>query len=151
MKKDLPDYLSNHAGKEVTFKNVEAIVKYNLKDTLLRAPYGQQLFNGIVADSTSAEELEKISAELEDKGRTFFDIPMQQYDLDAVVSINNYHAAYAAVAKYPALAVPAGFEASGEPKSVTFIARPFEEEMLLQIGHAFEQESRLRKAPKNYN
>ncbi|MHA6281184.1 amidase family protein [Salinimicrobium sp. CAU 1759] len=150
MKKDLPAYLSRQAGKEVTFKNVEAIVKYNLKDTLLRAPYGQQLFENIVSDTTSAEELERISAQLQESGRKFFDVPMQQHNLDAVASINNYHAAYAAVAKYPALAVPAGFEASGEPKSITFIAKPYEEDKLLNLGYAFEQQSYARKPPKNY-
>lgn len=150
MKKDLAEYLTNYAGKDVTFKNVEAIVKYNLKDSLLRAPYGQQLFNAIVADTTSAEELEKISTELEKSGRKFFDEPMQQHNLDAVASMNNYHAAYAAVAKYPALAVPAGLEKTGEPKSITFIVKPFEEDKLLQIGYAFEQQTNLREAPKNY-
>ena len=150
MKKDLPAYLSQHAGKDVTYKNVEAIVKYNLKDTLLRAPYGQQLFENIVADTTSAEELERISVQLQEKGREFFDVPMQQHNLDAVASINNYHAAYAAVAKYPALAVPAGFEVSGEPKSITFIAKPYEEDKLLNLGYAFEQQSYARKPPKNY-
>lgn len=151
MKKDLPAYLSKYAGEEVTFKNVEAITKYNLKDSLLRAPYGQQLFDAIVADTTSAEELERISAELQKSGRKFFDEPMQQYNLDAVASINNYHASYAAVAKYPALAVPAGLESTGEPKSITFIAKPFEEDKLLEIGYAFEQQTHLRRAPKNYN
>ncbi|NJW51714.1 amidase family protein [Salinimicrobium oceani] len=150
MKKDLPQYLSKYAGSEVTFKNVEAITKYNLKDSLLRAPYGQQLFDAIVADTTSAAELERISAELERNGRKFFDVPMQQHNLDAVASINNYHAAYAAVAKYPALAVPAGLEKTGEPKSITFIAKPFEEDKLLEIGYGFEQQTNLRKAPGNY-
>ncbi|WP_324721553.1 amidase family protein [Salinimicrobium sp. HB62] len=150
MKKDLPAYFSQYAGEEVTYKNVEAIVKYNLKDTLLRAPYGQQLFEGIVADTTSAEALERISAQLQANGRKFFDVPMQQHNLDAVASINNYHAAYAAVAKYPALAVPAGFETSGEPKSITFIAKPYEEDKLLNLGYAFEQQSYARKPPKNY-
>lgn len=150
MKKDLPAYFSQHSGEDVTYKNVEAIVKYNLEDTLLRAPYGQQLFDGIVADTTSAEELEKVSAQLQENGRKFFDVPMQQHRLDAVVSINNYHAAYAAVAKYPALAVPAGFETTGEPKSITFIAKPFEEDKLLNMGFAFEQQSYARKPPKNY-
>lgn len=150
MKKDLPAYFNKYAGKDVTFKNVEAITKYNLKDSLLRAPYGQQLFDSIVADTTSPEELERISAQLEKNGRKFFDEPMQKHNLDAVASINNYHAAYAAVAKYPALAVPAGLEKTGEPKSITFIAKPFEEEKLLQIGYGFEQQTNLRAAPKNY-
>ncbi|WZL88515.1 amidase family protein [Salinimicrobium sp. 3283s] len=150
MKKDLSAYLSTAAGEQVQFRSVDEIVAYNKEDSLLRAPYGQQLFEAIVADTTSAASLKNISAQLRDKGRSFFDVPMQKHNLDAVASINNYHAAHAAVAKYPALAIPAGFEASGEPKSITLIARPFEEQKLLNMGYAFEQLSYARKPPKNY-
>jgi amidase len=95
--------------------------------------------------------LEALSKRLEESGRKFFDVPMEEHKLDAVLSINNYHAAYAAVAKYPALTVPAGFEDSGEPKNVTFIARPYEEDKLLELGYAFEKAFRKREAPANYN
>jgi amidase len=150
MKKDLPNYISNAAGKEVKFKSVDEIVAYNQEDSAVRAPYGQQLFDGIVADSTSSKDLEALSEQLEKNGRKFFDGPMEQHDLDAVLSINNYHAAYAAVAKYPALTVPAGFEKTGEPKNITFIAKPYEEEKLLELGYAFEKEYKKRQAPANY-
>ena len=150
MKKDLPAYLSSNVGEEVEVSDVAGVVDFNLEDSLVRAPYGQQLFEGIVADSTSPEELKEISERLQKNGRKYFDIPMQEHNLDAVLSINNYHAAYAAVAKYPAIAVPAGYETSGEPKNVTFIARPFEEEKLLSLAYAFEQAAGARKAPQNY-
>ena len=150
MKKDLPAYLSNNAGKNVKYRSVKDIVAFNTEDTLVRSPYGQQLFEGIVADSTSAEELEKISAKLQENGRKFFDVPMEKYNLDAVLSVNNYHASYAAVAKYPALTVPMGYETTGEPKNVTFIAKPFEEAKLLELGYAFEKNYRKRQAPANY-
>lgn len=151
MKKDLPAYLSTQAGESVSHKNVDDIVGFNMQDTLVRSPYGQQLFEEIVADSTTAEELEKISAQLQENGRKFFDVPMKKHNLDAVLSINNYHAAYAAVAKYPALTVPMGYENTGEPKNVTFIAKPFEEDKLLEMGYAFEKAFRKRQAPANYN
>lgn len=151
MKKDLPAYISGAAGDSIKFRNVDEIVAYNQEDSTVRAPYGQQLFDGIVADSTTSEELEALSNRLEESGRKFFDVPMEEHNLDAVLSINNYHAAYAAVAKYPALTVPAGFETTGEPKNVTFIARPYEEDKLLELGYAFEKEYRKRKAPANYN
>ena len=150
MKKDLPTYLSTQAGEDITFRSVEEIVNYNRQDSVLKAPYGQQLFENIVADTTSAEDLENISNQLQESGRRFFDVPMQQHNLDAVASINNYHAAFAAVAKYPALAIPAGFETTGEPKSITLIAKPYEEDKLLNIGFAFEQQSFARKPPMNY-
>ena len=151
MKEDLPEYLSTSAGEQVEVENVRDIVEFNRMDSLRRAPYGQSIFEEIVADTTSAEELEEISDRLQENGRKFFDIPMDAHDLDAVLSINNYHAAYAAVAKYPAIAVPAGYETTGEPKNVTFIARPFEEEKLLSLAYAFEQATKARKAPENYN
>lgn len=151
MKRDLPAYLSARAGQNVSHKDVDDIVAFNMEDTIVRSPYGQQLFEEIVADSTTAEELEKISAQLQESGRKFFDVPMKKHNLDAVLSINNYHAAYAAVAKYPALTVPMGYESTGEPKNVTFIAKPFEEDKLLEMGYAFEKAFRKRQAPANYN
>ena len=151
MKRDLPEYFSNYGGKDVRFKTVSDITEYNVEDSLLRAPYGQQLFEGIVADSTTDEELQQIREDLEQAGRKFFDVPMKKYNLDAVLSINNYHAAYAAVAKYPALTVPMGYVKTGEPENATFIARPFEEDKLLEIGAAFEKASHQRQIPKNYN
>lgn len=151
MKKDLPAYFSSSAGEDIRFKGVEEIIKFNIEDSAKRAPYGQQIFEGIAADSTSGKELEQIKKQLQENGRKFFDLPMKQYDLDVVLSVNNYHAAFAAVAKYPALTVPMGYEKSGEPKNLTFIAKPFEEDKLLEIGYAFEKEYKTRKAPKNYN
>ena len=151
MKKDLPAYLQTGSEENIRLNSVEEIIKFNKEDSILRAPYGQQLFEGIAADTTSPEELEQLNASLQANGRKFFDVPMEQHNLDAILSINNYHAAYAAVAKYPALTVPAGYETTGEPKNVTFIARPFEEQKLLEMGAAFEKDFKVRQAPKNYN
>lgn len=150
MKIDLPYYFQDHASQNIKFGSVSDVVAFNNQDLGIRAPYGQQLFEGIVADSTTAVQLETIKESLQDSGRLFFDRPMDQYDLDAVLSINNYHAGFAAVAKYPALTVPMGYKDSGEPISLTFIARQFEEEKLLQLGYAFEQATKARKTPKAY-
>lgn len=151
MKRDLPAYLAERAGEDVAFEDVEDVVNFNLQDTLIRAPYGQQLFEGIVADTTSNEELVALRERLQEAGRSYLGEPMDAHNLDAVLSINNYHAAYAAVAKYPALTVPMGYERTGEPKNVTFIARPFEEAELLEMGAAFEKDYTQRIAPVNYN
>ncbi|MBT8223471.1 MAG: amidase, partial [Eudoraea sp.] len=118
--------------------------------TVLRVPYGQALFEGIINDSTTTWELEQIKASLEANGRQYFDQAMDEFELDAVLSINNYHAGYAAVAKYPALTVPMGYRASGEPVSLTFIAKPFEEQKLLQLGYAYERATQVRKTPEMY-
>ena len=39
----------------------------------------------------------------------------------------------------PALAVPCGFSADGRPLALQIIGRPFDEETVLRVGHAYEQ------------
>ena len=53
----------------------------------------------------------------------------------------------AALAGYPAITVPAGY-AFGLPVGVTFMGRAFSEPKLIQLAYAFEQATRLRRAPR---
>jgi amidase len=71
-------------------------------------------------------------------------------DLDAILSINNYHSGVSAVAEYPNLTIPMGYKENGEPISLTFIGKPYSEHKLLQVGYAFEQITKARKTPENY-
>ncbi|MGB5664780.1 amidase family protein [Eudoraea sp.] len=153
MKNDLPEYLNTNVQnkEEIPMRTLEEIVKFNLADSVLRIPYGQSIFDGILKDSTSLEELQLIKNRLEENGRLFFDTPMDKHQLDAILSINNYHAGYAAVAKYPALTIPMGYKETGEPISLTFIAKPFHESDLLKLGRAFEVNTKIRKPPLAYN
>jgi len=152
MKEDLPAYIEQNVinTDAISVTTVQDIMKYNLQDSLTRIPYGQGRFEAIVSDSTSAEELQTIKKTLKEDTRAFFNTAMDTHQLDAVLSINNYHAAYAAAAKYPALTVPMGYKLSGEPISLTFIGRQFEEPKLLRLGAAYEKISRVRKTPENY-
>ncbi len=150
MKNDLPKYISQNAGDQVTIKNIEDAIAFNREDSVIRIPYGQQLFEGIMQDPTTTEELEEIKANLKKTARAYFDVHIDKHQLDAVLSINNYHAGYAAVAKYPALTVPMGYSEKGEPKGLTFIAKEFSEGPLLQYGYGYEQVSKERKMPSNY-
>ena len=149
MKNDLPKYLAADADKRIEVTSVKDIVAFNLKDSLLRAPYGQQLFDGIVEDTTTLAALEIIKTNLTNSGRKYFQA-LKDDDLEAILSINNYHSGFAAVANYPTLTVPMGYKNSGEPISLTFIGTPLSERKLLEIGYAFEQLTKVRKMPKNY-
>lgn len=152
MRNDLPAYLKEYSNTNlVKITSIADVVSFNNADSLTRIPYGQALFEGIISDSTSVQELEGIKSNLEKSGRAFFDSVMDQHKLDAVLSINNYHAGYAAVAKYPALTVPMGYKASGEPVSLTFIGKQFSEANLLCIGSAFEKHSKVRVMPVGYD
>lgn len=152
MRNDLPAYLNSYSNPEsVKISSISDAVDFNNKDSSIRIPYGQALFEGILADSTTVEGLEEIKSNLEKSGRLFFDTAMDEYNLDAILSINNYHAGYAAVAKYPALTVPMGYKESGEPISLTFIGKQFSEGHLLRMAKAFEDKFQKRKMPRGYN
>lgn len=150
MKKDLPVYLSSSVGSAVNIRSVADVVAYNLKDTLNRIPYGQGYFEGIVAEDISAADFSKMKKEYKSKAQAFFEAPMKKHKLDAILSINNYSAGQAAMAQFPCLTVPMGYQESGEPISLTFIAQPWQEQQLLQIGFAFEQLTKVRKIPEGY-
>ncbi|WP_397447127.1 amidase family protein [Polaribacter sp. R77954] len=149
MKHDLPTYLAEQADKSIYVKDVKSVVDFNLKDSLLRAPYGQQLFDGIVKDATTLEELEVVKASLKSEGEKYLQA-LNDENLDAILSINNYHSGIAAVALHPTLTVPMGYKTSGEPISLTFVGKRFSERKLLEIGYAFEQLTKARKMPENY-
>lgn len=149
MKHDLPKYLATQADASVTIESVKDVVNFNVKDSLLRAPYGQQLFEGIVKDETTLEELEVIKSNLNKEGKKYLQA-LYDENLDAILSINNYHSGIAAVSKHPTLTVPMGYKESGEPVSLTFVGKPFSERKLLEIGFAFEQLTKVRKMPENY-
>ncbi|MCP4055578.1 MAG: amidase [Mesoflavibacter sp.] len=151
MQKDLPEYFNTYADASLGFKNLGDIIDFNKKDSLNIMPYGQKLFEGVVADKASVNELESIKEKLKTNGKMFFDKPMEASNLDAILSINNYHAAHAAVAEYPALTVPMGYDENGAPKGITFIGKPLTENQLLQIGFAFENKTKYRQSPKELN
>ena len=152
MKNDLPVYINTNVKDKdaVKITSIADVVEFNKLDSTTRIPYGQALFEGILTDTTSAEALKIIIQNLEVSSRSYFDTVLDANNLDAIISINNYHAGYAAVAKYPALTVPMGYKNSGEPISLTFIAKQFQEDKLLQLGAAFEKATKIRKMPENF-
>jgi len=150
MKVDLPKYIADHGSENITFKSVKEIFDFNLEDSLLRIPYGQGRFSGIIDEDIEETEFAELKSRLYESGVNFFENAMQTYQLDAILSINNWNAGNAALAKYPCLTIPMGYEKSGKPIGITFIVRPFEEEKLLKMGYAFEQATKSRKLPKNY-
>ncbi|MEO6348211.1 MAG: amidase family protein, partial [Aquaticitalea sp.] len=151
MKHDLPVYFSNYAANTLELSSVEDVIAYNSKDSLNTMPYGQKLFDGIASDSASNKEFEDIKKILKTNGQLFFDTPMKAQNLDGVLSINNEHAAEAAVAEYPAITVPMGYAKNGAPRGLTFIAGRLQEKFLLQWANLYEKTSKMRLTPINYN
>jgi amidase len=150
MKHDLPNYLSNYADKNVKVISIEDVINFNNEDTVVRAPYGQLRFKNIGKDTVTLVQLETIKKTLMTNARNYFQA-LDFMSLDAILSINNSHAGYSAVAEYPNLTVPMGYKSTGEPVNLTFIGKPKEEGKLLLLGYVFEQLTKHRKLPKNYH
>lgn len=149
MKVDLPAFLAKYADKDIKVKNVQDVIDFNLKDSILRAPYGQGIFEGIAKDTTSITRLEEIKRVLMGNARKYYSV-IDTENLDALLSINNYQSAYSAVAEYPNLTVPMGYRKNGAPTNLTFIGKPKEEMKLMTLGLLFEKLTKHRKLPSNY-
>ena len=72
---------------------------------------------------------------------------MAEHQLDAVLSMNNWSAGFAAAAKNPCLTIPMGYSEEGQPTNLTFIGKSQSEAYLYQLGYAFEQLTKVRKPP----
>ncbi|NBC57406.1 MAG: amidase [Bacteroidetes bacterium] len=150
MKRDLKSYLQTYAADSVKIKSVTDVVKFNSTDSVLNIPYGQARLDGIIHQDLDDIKLDSIRQKLIHSGKVYFDNMLDTYDLDAVVSINNYNAGQAAVAMYPAITVPMGYKVNGEPIGITFITKSNQEDLLFKIAHLYERLSLFRKPPKNY-
>ncbi|GIR98941.1 MAG: amidase [Flavobacteriaceae bacterium] len=149
MRYDLRSYLFFYGSKNLKVEDISSIIKYNEMDSVERAPYGQGIFKKIIQDTMSINDFEDLKFELMNKGNEFFDIPMNKYNLDAVLSINNYHAGYAAMAHNPCLTVPMKLRENNEPAGLTIIGKSFQEQKLYEIGYFFEKKYKGRTPPKN--
>lgn len=149
MRIDLVNYFNDYGNENLVVNDIKSIINYNSLDTINRAPYGQGIFKGIIKDTMSEYDYKLIKEKLLFNGNKFFDSAYNKNDLDAVISINNYHASYAAVAHNPCLTVPMGFRNDNSPAGLTFIGVSKNEQILYEIGYAFEQVSKKRRKPNN--
>ena len=150
MKRDLKSYLQAYAADSVKIKSVTDVVKFNSTDSILNIPYGQARLDGIINQDLDDIKLDSIRQKLTHSGKVYFDNMLDTYNLDAVVSINNYNASQAAVAMYPAITLPMGYKVNGEPIGITFITKSNQEDLLFKIAHLYERLSLFRIPPKNY-
>jgi amidase len=150
MKIDLKNYLTRFGKSDLLPKSIDDVIRHNSADSLFRMPYSQGRLDGVYASEMSADSLAFYKEGLKKRGVAFFETPMRKHNLDVVLSINNWNAGHAAVAQYPCLTLSMGYSEKGAPKGLTFIARPFEEEKLLEIAALYEQETLLRRLPNGY-
>ena len=149
MRRDLVSYLEDYGNVKLEVKDIASIIDFNSLDSIERSPYGQGIFKGILDNPFSDEELIGLRKSLLSSGNLYFDQSFDKYELDAVLSINNYGAGYAAAAHNPCLTVPMGFRKNNQPAGLTFIGKSGNEQLLYELGYFYEKISKKRKAPNN--
>jgi amidase len=150
MVRDLALYLESQAGANVTIDSVKALQSFNSADAATRAPYGQALVDMMAGLNYSADQIENLRMALQDQASDLLAGMFADNNLDVLITLNNRNAGVAALANYPALTIPVGYQENGRPVGITFIAPSFQEQDLIDIGVQFEQLTNARRAPAGY-
>lgn len=163
-KADLNAYLATLTDTPV--HSLADIITFNETHTDEELPYfGQELL--VQAQETTSLADPKYVSALADNSRLSrqegIDAVIDEYKLDALVMpsggpswcidlITGDHTIggseqAAALAGYPLVSVPAGFT-FGLPVGITFLGRAYSEPTLIKLAYAFEQATKVRKAPQ---
>jgi amidase len=164
-KADLNDYLGA-LGPEAKVHSLQDVIDFNERHADQEMPYfGQETMyqaqeKGPLTDPAYLEALETNHRLSRQQG---IDAVMDEYERDALVAptggppwkidlIDGDHgmggsAQPTALAGYPAISVPAGYT-FGLPVGITFLGRAFSEPRLISLAYAFEQATKVRKAPE---
>jgi amidase len=164
-KAGLNAYLASR-GATVSHKTLAALIAFNRNDAAREMPwFGQEIFEqsearGPLSDRAYVEALATCRRLSRAEG---LDALFTQQRLDAIVTPSNGPAwttdlvngdhfgggntSVAAVAGYPSLTVPMGYT-SELPLGISFTGVAWTEAKLLAYGYAFEQATKVRKAPR---
>jgi amidase len=165
LKADLNAYLAR-LGANAPVKTLKEIIEFNEKNHEKEMPYfGQENF--LKAEEkgplTSKEYLAALAKNHKLARKEGVDATMDKFKLDAIVaptggpawltdyvngdSFGGGSSESAAVAGYPNINVPAGF-VLGLPVGISFFGRAWSEPVLIKLAYAFEQVTKVRKAPR---
>lgn len=150
MVRDLASYLNAWSHEDVEVTSVSEVQALNNTDPDLFAPYGQELIDMMVELTLDDSQLAELRQRLQESARAALESLFVEHRLDALLSVNNRNAGIAALANYPALTIPMGYEENGRPMGLTFIAPSFQEQLLIDIGLQFERLTSVRQPPAGY-
>ena len=164
-KADLNAYLAG-LGPQAPVRSLKDVIAFNEKNRDREMPYfGQDIMlkaeaKGPLTSKPYLEALRKNHLLTRTQG---IDAVMKKNQLDALVAptggppwptdwINGDHftggySSASAVAGYPHITVPAGY-VFGLPVGISFFGGAFSEAKLIKIAYAFEQATKLRRAPE---
>ncbi|GLJ13025.1 hypothetical protein SUGI_0203560 [Cryptomeria japonica] len=147
-KHDVNIYLSRLLQSPV--RTLADIISFNTQHAMEEKlfEYGQGKF--IQSQNTSGLKAQEYKKALETDRmltKTGIDRALKSYKLHALVSIDIQIKSVLAIAGYPGISVPAGYNTSGVPFGIFFAGGRGSEPTLIEIAYSFEQATKVRKVP----
>lgn len=139
MKPGIDAYLAS-LGEGAPVQSLGEIIAYNEKDLKNRAPYGQKLLEQ--SNETQVSEEVRLALVEKNRERTLKALKAVLKEVDVVVSLGTELTTVYSMAGTPALTIPAGKRASGEPVGATFLTGAEDTAELFLYGYAYEQNRR---------
>jgi amidase len=148
---------------QIAVRSLEQLIEFNEKHADRSMPFfGQELFHKAQAKGAlDSDEYKQSLAKCGEVAKAI-DAAMDQHQLDALALItggppilidlvngdysSGGSSTLAAVARYPSITVPAGY-VHGLPVGLSFVGRAFSEPTLIRLAYAFEQVTKVRRAP----
>lgn len=139
------NYYLRTLDAQLNIKTLTDVIRFNEKNKDKKLKYGQTIL--LEADKTSGSltESEYINSLIHDihySRKAGIDKVLEDFNLDVLISLNNYGAFIPAKAGYPSITVPCGYTIKNEPVGITFTGKAFSEPTLVKVAYAFEQADR---------
>ncbi len=136
-KNALNSYLASVSGY-TPVRSLAEIIAFNLENPVGRAPYGQDLLERAETDTTSIAEHAERTLEIRRNAAEQLQAHMNEHRIEWLVGLSNYLTSAYAPAGFPAVCVPCGTRANGEPVGITFVGPHLSDARLLAAAYAFE-------------
>ncbi|MGQ2990200.1 MAG: amidase [Brevundimonas sp.] len=164
LKADLDAYLASTDPEQVKTRTLADVIAFNAATPEETVLFGQELFEMAEAkgDLTTPEYIEARAQSFRLAGPEGIDRLMTENSVVALIAPTTSRAwtndrddddkaqgstsTIAAVAGYPHLTVPMGFD-RGMPVGISFIGGKWDDARILSLGYAFEQKTHARRAP----
>ncbi len=164
LKADLNAYLASTDSAQVPSRTLADLIAFNTATPAETVLFGQELFVQAEAkgDLTTQEYIDARAASFRLAGPEGIDKMMADNSVVALIAPTTSRAwtnarddddnaqgstsTIAAVAGYPHLTVPMGFD-RGMPVGLSFIGGKWDDAKILSLGYAFEQKTHARRAP----